>query len=592
MSTTILPYLLIDLLPYSTILLGSSTQALIASIDTGEVLYSVNYERSMEAPRFSAVLPLRATEGDQSGGSHSGSSSKQIDSPVECLLALVGDDKDLHIFRIGGLSTKTVTVEETWSLALPKRLVKMVWEQDDNTAEKILTTGDRHGDIRTFTIPITKTERNERDTKRRRIAAPDEDKKKEEGDDVDDGDDIDSTNPPLLGHVSMLTDFVLTSFTSPSPQMPEGYIISSDRDEHIRISRWGKRRAGHLALRYLLGSTDAVGALFVIEHDLLDVLRKGVATTAAEDICKSPLLLSTDSSILRVWSLYKDSEESDRRSFVKRYDLGTIIAPYVMIDANREKEREGLYGKGKTHSVKNQKKYESSVETGGDVLGEETAKARKKVKAIVMMHFSAMQVDGEVYVTFAVEGASALFTIALSALLSSPDEEASKHIHALEMRAPVVNRVHYSNGEEKGVWMTCDTRPEVLGDKGDQCGLRMAKWNRQQRRWEEDAKANKLIEKQASVQSHGTQEMSESLLLYHPLTLYPKQEFERTTLVQDTVSPNGLIRGGLSSFKKSGPSRGNAELNGVTNERRTGKKLKAREVMLQRIEQALGGEEQ
>jgi hypothetical protein len=84
------------------------------------------------------------------GGSGSSSSSTFKGDPSECLVALMGDDKELHIFTVKGVATKNVKVEEIWSSSLPKRLVKMVWEQDDSKTGKVLTTGDRHGDVRRY----------------------------------------------------------------------------------------------------------------------------------------------------------------------------------------------------------------------------------------------------------------------------------------------------------------------------------------------------------------------------------------------------------------------------------------------------------
>jgi tRNA (guanine-N(7)-)-methyltransferase subunit TRM82 len=430
-----------------------------------------------------------------------------------------------------------------------------------------------------------------REAKRRRIVASND-----ENDEEVDEDAIDISNPPLLGHVSMLTDLVLTSFTSTSPQSPENYIITCDRDEHIRISRWGKRRAGHLALRYLLGSSDAIGGLCVIEHELLDVLQKSVTTESARKVCESPVLLSTDSTFLRFWSLHKDTKTSSRKDLVHVLDLKAFIAPYLMVDPKREKDRERLFGKGKVDSKNLQKKLEGTVwanaeDVGGKNIG--ALKANVESDAVVMTHLSAMHVAEEVYVCFVVEGASALFTIALSRLLSSPTEEAGNHIHALDMGVPIVGRVHQSQEGEHSVWMTCDTRPEMTRGSNQQPGLRLALWDKSDMQWKEDLHSNQLVRKQRSLQTQGTLELAQSLLLYDALTMLPKQEFERTTLMEETISPKGLTRGGLSCFKKTGNAKGSnvSGANKESSERVTGKKVKAREEMLKRIEQALTGDE-
>ena len=59
----------------------------------------------------------------------------------------------------------------------------------------------------------------------------------------------------LLGHVSMLTDIALTSFNG------RDYIITSDRDEHIRVSR-GVPQA-YVVEKYLLRHTEFVTQLCI-----------------------------------------------------------------------------------------------------------------------------------------------------------------------------------------------------------------------------------------------------------------------------------------------------------------------------------------
>lgn len=50
---------------------------------------------------------------------------------------------------------------------------------------------------------------------------------------------------PIVGHVSMVTDMVLT--------LDEKYVITSDRDEHIRVSRYPN---GYNIESYCMGHTE------------------------------------------------------------------------------------------------------------------------------------------------------------------------------------------------------------------------------------------------------------------------------------------------------------------------------------------------
>lgn len=64
----------------------------------------------------------------------------------------------------------------------------------------------------------------------------------------------------ILGHVSLLTD--LTCATAASACGPRQYILTADRDEHIRVSR-GMPQA-HIIEGYLLGHTEFVSRLCVL----------------------------------------------------------------------------------------------------------------------------------------------------------------------------------------------------------------------------------------------------------------------------------------------------------------------------------------
>lgn len=79
--------------------------------------------------------------------------------------------------------------------------------------------------------------------------------------DEEDEDAAEGSSRPRLGHVSMITDAIL----SPSQQ----HIITADRDEHIRVSRWGPKRAGWVIERFLLGSKSFVGSIAQVQEQTL-----------------------------------------------------------------------------------------------------------------------------------------------------------------------------------------------------------------------------------------------------------------------------------------------------------------------------------
>ncbi|KAJ5157033.1 tRNA (guanine-N(7)-)-methyltransferase non-catalytic subunit trm82 [Penicillium canariense] len=65
----------------------------------------------------------------------------------------------------------------------------------------------------------------------------------------------------ILGHVSMLTDLISVSLPGPSGSRPRNYILTADRDEHIRVSR-GIPQA-HVIEQQCLGHTSLVSKICV-----------------------------------------------------------------------------------------------------------------------------------------------------------------------------------------------------------------------------------------------------------------------------------------------------------------------------------------
>lgn len=67
----------------------------------------------------------------------------------------------------------------------------------------------------------------------------------------------------LLGHVSLLTDVAFASFPSPDPSSTQkrSYILSADRDEHIRVSRSAPQ--AHVIENYCLGHTSFISKLCI-----------------------------------------------------------------------------------------------------------------------------------------------------------------------------------------------------------------------------------------------------------------------------------------------------------------------------------------
>jgi len=83
--------------------------------------------------------------------------------------------------------------------------------------------------------------------------------------DAKEKEDMDFDHELLLGHVSMLTDIAVTSI--PAEKSTREYIITTDRDEHIRLSR-GRPQA-HIIENYCFGHTQFVSKTCLIRPDTL-----------------------------------------------------------------------------------------------------------------------------------------------------------------------------------------------------------------------------------------------------------------------------------------------------------------------------------
>jgi hypothetical protein len=134
MSTGVaLPHLLVEVLPQNALFLSSPTQSLIVSKETGDVLYTMKHALPMQAPKCSSVGSL--------------STSQQNNHTADCLIALLGDDKELKVYKVSGFVTNSVSMDEIYTLPLPKRGVKLAWETSGDSVQTVIV-GDKHGDVR------------------------------------------------------------------------------------------------------------------------------------------------------------------------------------------------------------------------------------------------------------------------------------------------------------------------------------------------------------------------------------------------------------------------------------------------------------
>ncbi|SJL03937.1 uncharacterized protein ARMOST_07294 [Armillaria ostoyae] len=146
-------------------------------------------------------------------------------------LATVGDDKTLRVWSVGNGDLKVASERE-----LPKKPTSVAFTADGQT----ILVSDKFGDIFSYPLdppPVSKAE-NPKGEERDRASLVSHPSA--------------SNGTLILGHTSLLTTFLL------SPD--DKYLITADRDEHIRVSWYPQ---GYCIETFCLGSTKFVSALHI-----------------------------------------------------------------------------------------------------------------------------------------------------------------------------------------------------------------------------------------------------------------------------------------------------------------------------------------
>jgi tRNA (guanine-N(7)-)-methyltransferase subunit TRM82 len=84
--------------------------------------------------------------------------------------------------------------------------------------------------------------------------------------------DLPFTHTLLLGHVSMLIDIVSVTVPGPQDAKPRTYVLTADRDEHIRVSRYPQ---GHVIEGFCLGHESFVSKLLIPTWDATTLVSGG-----------------------------------------------------------------------------------------------------------------------------------------------------------------------------------------------------------------------------------------------------------------------------------------------------------------------------
>ncbi|KAH9479543.1 tRNA (guanine-N(7)-)-methyltransferase non-catalytic subunit TRM82 [Psilocybe cubensis] len=287
------------------------------------------------------------------------------------------EDKMLKVWQLDGL--KLLSERE-----LPKKPTSVAFTADAQT----ILVSDKFGDV--FSYPFTYVPLTVKQKK-----------------DALSSHENPSGGQLILGHASPLNAFLLTP--------DERYIISADRDEHIRVSWYPK---GYNIEMYCLGHLKFVSAIHIPKFDSATLISGG------------------GDPVLKIWDWMTGSVRHDIEVLEK-------VEPYMAVRALKRKRgyedgeapeggkfrRKKGRGKAKKKEGSTDAKDSEEPETANDVPEEEP----KLEKVLVIRRIQSVKSDAGPYILFSAIGTTAVFCFPLKASVASVD------IKAFDFGRPVLD---------------------------------------------------------------------------------------------------------------------------------------------------------
>lgn len=244
-----------------------------------------------------------------------------ISNDCKYLVAITGEDKCIHVFQVGTdgqlqrLSQRcmprrpsaiALTPDGSTILCADKfgdvYGLPLLWSPADEPVETPATESDEAASQKQYTpaasVLTVHSGRNRKvlEEQMKQAAKQKQPKAKQE---------FKFKHDLLLGHVSMLTDILFTSVESPTESgKPRGYVLTADRDEHIRISRAPPQ--AHVIEGFCQGHEEFVSRLCLTKSGLL-VSGGGDPELYVWDWLNYRLL-ETLSIAAPVWDLFKSNQ--------------------------------------------------------------------------------------------------------------------------------------------------------------------------------------------------------------------------------------------------------------------------------------------
>ncbi|OBZ66832.1 tRNA (guanine-N(7)-)-methyltransferase non-catalytic subunit TRM82 [Grifola frondosa] len=411
--------------------------ASLASVDTqtGEIVHStVNFEGSQKDALLKSG-PIRCSAVD-------GSSTHAITT---------GEDKKLKVWQIDGL--KLLSERE-----LPKRPTEIRFTRDGQT----ILVADKFGDIFSYPLhpgpaaPSTSTTTGA--SKRGALTSHENP----------------SNGTLILGHTSLLTSFLLSA--------DERYIISADRDEHIRVSWYPQ---GYNIERYCLGHEKYFQSRLAVVININGLLhRRFVSAIHVPAFAPATLVSGGGDPMVKVWDWMSGALLGEVR-------ILDAVEPYIKVRPSKGKwgrhdgdgeDEEGVEGgaqkkgkgkgrrrrKGKGNNKDQDEEEEKAVEgvheshddacvKGEDVVMSEAAPGENRSQeeldriVLVLHKIDSVDISGQGrFLMFSAIGATAIFYCAL------PENNSSTQptVHALDLGKPVIDFTIETNGR---IWVSLDS---------------------------------------------------------------------------------------------------------------------------------------
>ncbi|GJE90315.1 WD40 repeat-like protein [Phanerochaete sordida] len=402
--------------PHTQLFVGSTTTLAVSGphlqvleTQTGKVLHSTAALADAARDALVKAGPVRAADVDREFRH----------------VALSGEDKKLKVWRLNGLELLS-------ERELPKKPTDIHFTRDGQT----IAVSDKFGDI--FNYPLHPDPEKAAANKQQQAAAA-----------ADKRNAIVSHENPsdgtlVLGHTSLLTSFVLTEDNK--------YVVSADRDEHVRVS-WFPQ--GFVVERFCLGH------------------RKFVSAVHISAFAPSTLVSGGGDPELKLWDWMTGAHLGDVpvlaavEPFIAvrppkgkpgQYDDGDEDGPGAEKGRRKGRGKKGK-GKGKAEAADEEKAEDAEDAVVGEASGSKAqaddaaAPAQTEEQPLVLVIRRIASVDAASqgrFVVFSAVGATALFFFQLPTDLKAQPVTA---VSSIDLGKPVVDFSIDTSGQ---VWALVD----------------------------------------------------------------------------------------------------------------------------------------